>query len=410
MARFTYKAKKGVSETVEGIVDADSQEEALSKLTAQKLFPISIVEASQPSIKKAAAAKPARRIKISRRVNSREVLIFTQKLATLMRAKVDLLSSLRVLYEQTENTRLKEIILEIYDSIKEGKTFSESMGHFPKIFSPLFINIIKAGEATGRLDYALEQISEFLHREETLKTKILVALAYPALLLSVGLVSIFVMINFVIPKLRPLFESMGKDLPLITRIILNASTFSNKTWFWILGLVIIFVIFIYYKKGASFYNNMARKIKLKIPVIKRLIYNQELVQFSKSLSLLLNSGVVALKSLEIATLTLENPKLKAELKQVCEEVASGESISKKMDSLTSLPKFFTKMIAVGEESGRLGEVLEEISRSYTQQIESDITLISALIEPILILVLGVILGTIVLSILLPTFQVTQMVH
>jgi type II secretory pathway component PulF len=345
-----------------------------------------------------------------KKVTVKEVLVFTQKLTTLSRAKVELLSSIKILYEQTESPRFKEVILEVYNGTKEGKPFSESLSHFPGVFSPLYVNLVRSGEASGHLDVALEQVSEFLYREESLKSKILVAMAYPALLLSVGLVSIFVLINFVIPKLKPMFDGLGGKLPLITKIILNLSALSNKSWVYIFGALAAAVAFLYFQKGSKFFGGIIRNVKMHLPVVSRLSRNQEMTHFARSLGLLLNSGVAALKAIEIATLTVENPRSKEELKKVYQEVAQGQRLSKSMEDHTHLPSFFVKMVAVGEESGRLGEVLEEIARSYTQQLEGDIALISSLIEPILILSLGLVLGTIVLAILLPTFQVTQIVH
>jgi type II secretory pathway component PulF len=203
---------------------------------------------------------------------------------------------------------------------------------------------------------------------------------------------------------------MGQELPLITQIVLSISSFSSKTWFWFLGVVVILCALAYNRRGIPLYHNFARKLKANLPVVKRLIKNQELAHFSRALALLLNSGVVALKSLEISTLTVEDPKLKEGLKLVYKDVAAGSSISRSMETHTNLPKFFTRMIAVGEESGRLGEVLQEILESYSRQIDADIMLISSLLEPVLILGLGLVLGTIVLSVLLPTFQITQMVR
>lgn len=413
MPTFKYKAKKGLDRIIESTIDADNEDDVLNKLTAQGLFPVSIEKASSKSPAKNPKFSPGN-IKIkfssSKKITSRDILQFTQKLATLTRAKVELLASLKTLYEQTEKESLKNIILELYNATKEGKTFSQSLENFPQHFSPLFINLIKAGEASGHLDAALEQINDFLRREDSLKTKIAISLAYPALLLLVGLATIFVLINFVIPKLRPIFAGLGDKLPLITKVVLNLSIASQKSWYWIIGVIIGAAIFIYYQKGSSVFKKIGRTLRLNLPVISRLTKNQELNYFSRSLGLLLGSGVSALKSLEIATLTVEDPKLHAQLKKVCQEVASGSKISNSLETLTSLPSFFVKMVAVGEESGRLGEVLDEAARSYMQQIEEDIALISSLIEPVLILGLGLILGTIVLAIMLPTFQVTQLVH
>jgi type II secretory pathway component PulF len=414
MASFTYRAKQGLNQDVEGQIEANNQKEALNKLIAQGLFPVSIKEtAPRPPAQtapKKTPSPPQAPKKVRKRITSKEVLVFTQKLATLTRAKVGLFSALKIIYDQTENETFREILLEINNGIKEGKAFSESLGRFPGVFPPIFVNVVRSGETSGRLDSALDQISEFLSREESLKTRIVVALAYPALLSVVGLISIFVLINFVIPKLKPMFASLGKDLPLITKIVLNFSAFSNKVWLWIFVAAAAPAVFIYYKKGSRFFAGLAMALKTRLPVVKRLVKNQELAHFSRSLAMLLNSGVAALKALEIATPTIEEPVLRRELENVCANVAAGESLSKSLGDLTGLPAFFVKMIAVGEESGRLDGVLLEISRSYTQQIEADIALVSSLIEPVLILTLGLILGTIVLSILLPIFQVTQVIR
>ncbi len=408
MPNYYYKAKHGLEETLEGSIEAANQDEALQKLIAKGLFPITIKESSL-SAKKAAKKF---RMKIGPdKIKSGELLTFIRKLATLTRAKVELLSSLKILYEQTENERFKAIVLDLYNATKEGKPFSESLARYPDVFSFILVNIVRAGEASGHLDASLDQIAEFMQREEGLKNKILVALAYPGLLLMVGVVSIFVLINFVIPKLKPIFDSLGaKELPLITKIILNISVISQKSW-WIFAIAFaILAVIIYQQKGLPYFKTMAGKLKSSLPIVKNLSVNQELAHFSRSLALLLTSGVPALRSLEIVTPSIENKALKEGLKKVCQQVAAGKTISKSMEESTGLPTFFTKMVAVGEESGRLSEVLTELSRSYTQQIESDIVLVSSLIEPVLILTLGLVLGTIVLSILLPTFQVTQMVR
>lgn len=408
MPKFIYKAKKGLYQVIEGEIEAENKDDAINKLTSQELFLVSINEAYVAVADCSAKAKKANIFR--KKITQKEILNFTQKLTTLVRARVELLSSLRILYEQADNLTFRDIILEIYNSTKEGKAFSKSLERFPKLFPSLYVNLIKTGETSGKLDFALEQISDFLMHEDNLRAKIKVALAYPILLLFVGLASIFVLINFVVPRLKPLFANLGKDLPFITKVILNLSEFSSKTWLGVGVVIGVIILFLYYKKGSNVFNLFLIKMKMCIPIVKRLAKNQELAQFSRAFGLLLKSGVPALKSLEISIPTINNPQLKEELNKVCLEVASGQGLSKSMASFTGLPKFFIKMIAVGEESGRLTEVLEEIYASCSQEIEADIALITSLIEPVLILILGLILGTIVLSILLPTFQITQMVR
>jgi len=413
MPLFRYKAKKDLDQVVEGFIEAANKEEAIAKIGETGLFPVFVKEegiSSDAAKEQKPNAPLAGFTGRRKRITSAEILEFTRKLTTLIRARVELIESLRILYEQTDNVNFREIIFALFNSIKAGGSFSQSLEIFPKVFSPIFVSLIKAGEASGRLDIALEQISEFLSRQESLKKKIMVALAYPALLLCVGIASIFVLINFVIPRLKPIFAGLGDKLPLITKIVLAVSQYSSKFWIPLCSGIFLICALIYARRGSSVFAAAFKKIRKHIPVVKRLVKNQELNMFARSFCLLLKSGVPALNSLSISLESVEDSTLKAGLKKVTAEIASGETISKSMGKFTGLPVFFIKMIAVGEESGRIAEVLEEISDSYAEQIESDIALISSLIEPVLILSLGVVLGTIVLAVLLPTFQVTQMVH
>ncbi|MCK4994245.1 MAG: type II secretion system F family protein [Candidatus Omnitrophica bacterium] len=407
---FSYKAKKGLGEVENGTIIAENQQEALSKLTEKGLFPVSI-EAVGPRISNQKTALVGKKkFFLSKRITSRQIVVFTQKLTTLVRAKVELLHALKIIHEQTEDPAFQGIILEIYNFTKEGKVFSESLTYFPKIFSNFYINVIKAGETSGELDAALEQISDFITKQEALKQKVLLALAYPGLLLFVGIVSIFILMNFVIPQLRPIFDNSNVELPLITKIILNISSLSNSSR--LIGLmgVVMSAVFLYYKRESLLMKRIIRVFKTKVPIISRIIKNQDLTNFSHSLFLLVKSKVPALKALEVVVPGLEDDVLKGELVEVCQQVASGQRLSTSMEALTSLPNFFTKMLAVGEESGRLTEVLEEITLSYSNQVDSDVALVSSLVEPVLILFLGVIMGTIVLAILIPTFQMSQIAN
>jgi type IV pilus assembly protein PilC len=260
------------------------------------------------------------------------------------------------------------------------------------------------------LDHSFKQITIYLARDEALKTKIKVALAYPVLLLVMGFCSIFVLITFVVPKLKPIFESERNNLPALTKVVFGLSEFAQEHWVWLFIAAAIIYVLIYMRKGSSFFPILARNLGMKIPLIKKIINNKELVNFSSSLSLLLNSGVSALSSLEISSRILDDQLLKEQMKKVYLEISSGQGLAKSMGEYTGLPRFFIKMLSVGEETGRLGEVLDEISFSCNQQLEADLAVVSALIEPILILFLGLVIGTIVLAVLLPTFQITQAVR
>lgn len=410
--KYLYKAKKGVDKNVQGEIEAVNADDALNKLCAEGLFPVSIEPAplSQEQLQAQKTRRQKRPFGFGSRISSRQLLMFTQKLSTLVRAKVELLVALRVLHEQTDNPAFQKVILELYNDTKTGKLFSDSLARFPHVFPSMFTNIIKAGEASGSLDKALDQIHNFLSREDVLRNKVTVALAYPAVLLVVGIGSIFVLINFVIPKLKPVLEGFGKELPVITKMIFSLSDVSHKVWLIVLAAIAAVILAACSRKGKVIAGKINRAMIMRVPVINGVVRNQELEHFARSLGLLLESGVPALRALEIVTPQAYDPRLRKEFQAVCAQVAAGQSLAKSVDLYTTLPGFFTKMIAIGEESGRLVEVLDEIARSYSQQIESDIALISSLLEPVLILVMGGILGTIVLAILIPMFQLTQIIR
>ena len=377
----------------------------------QGLFPVRIEPVRiGPSAAGQPQAKRLSQARTRRRVASKDILLFTQQLTTLVRAQVDLLSAVGILHDQAEEGRLRQILGEVVEATKGGQTFSESLGRFPEVFSPLFVNIVKAGEASGKLDAALQQLGESLGRDDALKRKVRSALAYPALLLLVGLGSLLVLMTFVVPKLESLFLDLGGELPIMTRAVLMMSHLCRRGAIWVILLGAGGAGIVIRHRGGAIIGQAAGRLMRRLPVVKRLIVNQELLHVASSLNLLLRSGVPALGSLQLVTPSLGDPRLRAQMSRACERVALGESVSKSVGAEGALPPFFVKMIAVGEESGRLDDVLEEIARSFEQQIEADITTISSLIEPVLILGMGSILGAIVLSILLPIFQITQTVR
>ena len=409
--KFTYKAKSNVDKVAEGTIDAPGQAEALDLLWKEGLFPLEIApcrETGQP-VKDTRGRKRMFLKGLPKTVPARQIQIFTQKLSTLIRSRVDLLSALKIVHEQTDHPLIKEVVSALSVMIREGKTLSESLGYYSKVFSPLYVNIIRAGESSGSLNSALEQIGEFQKREEALRNKVSLALAYPAMLLFMGMASVFVLINFVIPRLKPIFDNLGEDIPLMTKIVFHMSEISQRSWAVIAGVVLAAGILTYFYKGNVFLKRILRRGVRFIPIIKKITQNQELAYFSRSMGMLLKSGVPAIKSVATTIPGIEDTNLREGLERSLKKIAAGESLFKSLQDIKGFPSFFTSMIAVGEQSGRLTEIFDELSRSCTQEIETDISLLSALLEPLLILILGLILGALVISILIPLFQLTQMV-
>ena len=415
MPKFKYKAKKGINEIVEGVISADNDTDALNKLAQQNLFPIEVklqvagASSAGGSLKKDISKTKGLNFLKQDKIRTKDILLFTQKLATLSRAKMELLPSLKVLYDQSDSPAFKNIILKVYNKIKEGEVFSESLQRFPEVFPPLFISIVKAGEATGSMDVALTQLTSFMQTQESLKGKVLGALIYPAILFFIGMISVGVILNFVVPRLKVMFLDFGDKIPIMTKIILRTSDFTVQYGSWVILVVAVVALILYYR-GAKIFGRFFKWLLRRLPIIKNLLQNQELASFSRSLSLLISRGVTPLQSLEIASLSIRNTRIVRELKEATRMIREGQSISESMGSFKSLPSFFIKMIEIGEESGRLDEVLAEVADSYNNQVESDIAMVTSVLEPVLILSIGVVLGGIVLAILLPIFQITQMIR
>ena len=407
MPTYTYLAKKNLNEKVEGIIMADSQDNAVDKLIEMGLSPIKVEPlVTAPSKEKGDTLS---RILSGGRLSQKDLYIFTSQLKSLMNARVDLLKALSILYGQADKEKLKNLILDLHSTIKNGATFSQALSHHPNFFPSIYINLIKTGEASGRLDEVLGELDKFLSREEEFKMHVRTALAYPILMVSVGIVVIFVLFSYVIPKLSSIFSDFDYKLPLPTLIMLQVSGFF-KSWWWtlVVGAGVLIGVLAQMSK-----NPLGRAkldwFKLHIPVVGSLILKQALARFCSTLSLLIRSGLPAFQALNVAIPTLENAVFIRELEIVKKEVLEGTSMASSMKKVSFFPSFLIQMVSVGEEGGKLEGILNEVSNIYSQEIDAKLKVITSLLEPMIILVLGVVLGSVVLAMLLPIFEINMLV-
>ena len=406
MPKFIYKAKRGLKETLEGVIGAENREAAVARLSADGLTPISVE--LQVGVK--GGAQPIKPVSVFsfRKLGLKELNIFTQQLKTLVRSKVELLSSLGILFRQADNPALKEIIYNLQNTVKDGQTFSEGMSKYPGFFPLLYVNIIKAGEASGRLDESLSQLSDFLEKEQDLKMKVSTALAYPLLMVLVGLGTVFVLFSFVIPRLIGIFEDFQAVLPLPTRILLKISYIMQHGWFLIIGFLIL-AFFVVRRQNIASKNYLWDALKIKLPLLGELTRKQAISRFAHTLALLLRSGTPALQSLKIAIPTLENSIYIKQMEPIHKKVLAGASLSESLAEVEFIPAFIIQMITVGEKGGRLEDVLNEIYSAYTLETDAILKIITSLIEPLVILCLGLVLGLIILAMLLPIFQINMLI-
>lgn len=399
MAIYVYKAKKGPSEIIEGTIEAATETSALTKLTGLGYYPISIAKEGAGR-----SGGPAT-INFFKRVRLHDLSIFTRQMSDLLDSGLTLLDSLNVAYQQTENKYFQGIIRDIRDHVRDGRPFSEALKKHPSVFSSLYVSMTRSGETGGMLDDILARLASFAETREQLQTKVKSALAYPAVMACVGLITIVILITFVIPKIVSMFEDLGQSLPLPTAVLISISRFSTSYWYIVAGCAALFV-FAWSRIAKTKDGRIAIDgLKLRMPIIGDLIKKSEIATFSRTLGTLLQNGVPILESLDVVASTMQNAVLKAEIAQTYIDVRDGKGLSRSLSQKKNFPAFAINMIAVGEEGGGLEKALFKVADSYERETDNVIKTITSLLEPFLILSMGLVVGFIVVSMLLPIFQI-----
>lgn len=402
MPLFHYLAKDGVR-NIEGTLDAQSRQEAVDKLHQQGYIPVRVEEKTP-----AAAEKTASPQRVSGgRIKSKEITVFSRQLASLIKSGVPILRGLRIISEQSDNPALRRILEDIHGSVKEGEALSDTFASYPKIFPVLYTAMVRSGEASGTLQDVLVRVADYRQKEEEIFSRVRAALAYPGLMAFVGAGTIIFMLTFVMPRMLRLFSRLGQELPLPTKILIAVSGFIQQWWPAILlgGAVFVFVG----KQGTKTKAQrlMLSRLILRLPVLKDFVQKSELARFSRTLELLVKSRVPIIKAIKITIPTLNNESLREELTRCSKELEEGGAFGKSLEKSKLFPGFMTSLIIVGEESGKLDEALSEIAASYERDTEEAVRILTALIEPLIILVMGLVVGFIVVAMLLPVFQMNM---
>jgi len=404
---FKYKAKKNLNEVVEGKIEMGNIESVLEDLQRKGLVPISIEPVKSQHAQAVSNNQGQDAISLpTGKWGTKQLILFTQKLYNLINSRVELLSALRLLEKDCKNRTERLLIGDIIKNIKDGLSFSGCLSRYKQYFPPLYINIIHTGETTGKLKDSLSQLLDYLRRFDDLKNKVKQALAYPIFMTIVGIGTIFVMLTFVLPRLAGMFDDFQAQLPLPTLILLNISNFLKANWLYVIVFLVVLILFLKRKIGGETFLG---RLKYYIPIAKNIIYKQSVANFSRSLSILLKSGVNLLSALSDAGPIMGNPIHVAQLELVRKDISEGMPFSDSLSKFKIFPDFFISMVRVGEEGGRLDSVLSDISESYEKEIESDLKTVSSLIEPAIILSLGLVIGFMVIAMLLPIFDMNSLV-
>ncbi|GIW46527.1 MAG: type II secretion system protein GspF [Deltaproteobacteria bacterium] len=398
MPVYKYKAINEKGKTLQGIIDAESPKAATEKLKRQGIFLSSLKEVKEEKTK---------RFFLFRGISTSELAVTTRQFSTLISAGLPLEASLVALSEQTDDPRLKQVLTQVKDRISEGSSLTNALKEHKNIFSDLYINMVKAGEASGTLDIVLLRLADFLEKQAALYSRIKSALIYPLFMFLIGSGVLFFMMTYVIPKIARIFEESGKALPLITVILIEISTFLSEN-----PLIILFILtgiaFMLYRFSKTRRGKaIIDRLVLRLPIFGKIARMVIISRFTRTLGTLLGSGIPLLEALEISEAILGNSVYIEKLRSIRENVREGTSLARPLRESGIFPPLMTRMITVGEQTGELEEMLVKVADIYDMQIETSVSTLTSLLEPIMILVMGVVVGFIVFAILLPIFDLTS---
>lgn len=411
MPVFLYKAIDKFGKEIAADVEAANYDEAIKKVRSSGYFPTQVTAKKEKKAGSGAKGIPSSKkgLEIDLRipflgigvVKSKEVTAFTRQLSTLISAGLPLVRSLNILREQSRHIALKEVLGALSQQVEAGGTFSDALLKHPKIFSKLYVNTVKAGEAGGVLEIVLSRLADFNEKSERLRSRIRAALVYPFLVIGVALLVLVFLMIFVIPKFMELFEELGTELPLPTLILMKISDFLHNGW--VIGIVFIIILYIFYRFLKRFYafNVFEDTVKLHLPVFGVLAQKVAIARFSRTLGTLISSGVPILQALTITKDTAGNEVVARSLTAVHDSIREGESIAGPLAKTRVFPLMVVNMINVGEETGSLDQMLNRIADTYDEEVNVTVNALTSLLEPLLILFMGIVVGSIVISMFLP---------
>jgi general secretion pathway protein F len=408
MAVYEFRGiQVATGKSVKGFRDADNAKSLRGVLRKEGVL---LTLATEENKKKDTDKRKLDLFAFFRRPSTGDVAIMTRQLATLVRAGVPLVDSVAALTEQVEKEVLVRVLTELRENLNEGTSFAKSLARHPQVFPPLYVNMVAAGEASGTLEAVLERLADFMEGQARLKGKVSAALAYPILMVVIGGLLVGVLMVAVVPKVTSIFNSLGHALPWYTRLLIFVSDTLAGFWWAILGVVVGGIYLFRRWKKTPVGRLRWDTIRLKLPIFGKLNLLVAVARFSRTLATLLSSGVQLLQAMEIGINVLENARLEQVVKEAIGSIREGESIAVPLKRSGVFPPMMTHMIAVGEKSGQLEAMLENVSRSYEADVETRVVALTSLLEPIMIVALGGAVGFIAMSILMPLLQMNELVE
>ncbi len=400
MPLFQYTARTLKGELVNDKIELPSRDDVIAHLRKNRMVVVQVRQAP------AEFKLP----KLGSGIKTRDVVVFTRQFATMINAGLPLVQALDILAQQTENKRLSDTTRQVVYDVESGHTLADALRKHPKAYSDLYVNMVAAGEAGGILDTILVRLAQFLEKNDAIVRKVKGAMIYPAVIISVAVIAISVLLIFVIPTFQNMFASVNLDLPLPTRVVIGMSNVLKHYWWAIIGVMVgsVFMINRYYKTAPG--RLQIDALLLRLPVLGDVIRKAAVSRFTRTLSTLISSGVSILDGLEITARTAGNMVIHNAVMESRASIAGGETIAAPLQKSAVFPPMVISMIAVGEQTGGLDEMLSKIADFYDDEVDAAVSALLSLMEPIMIVVLGVIVGGMVVAMYLPIFDMVNAVQ
>lgn len=393
MKNFVWKGKTRQGKSQTGQITANTKEEVIETLRKQKI----IVTSVKPK------AKEIKLPTIGTGVKQAELGVFTRQLSVMIDAGLPIVQCLDILAGSQDNKRFQEILYKVKANVEEGLTFADSLRKFPKVFDALYCNLIEAGETGGIMDTILQRLSTYIEKSVALKRQVKSAMTYPAVIISIAVIVVIVLMIWVIPTFAEIFTGLGAELPGMTLFVINLSHFVKSYILIIIAVIIGIGVMLYYYYQTKSGRLLMDKILLNAPIFGELTRKIVIARFSRTLGTLISSGVSILDALEITARTSGNAIIEKAILQVRESISEGKTIAEPLRETDQFPPMVVSMVGVGEQTGALDTMLQKIADFYEEEVDVAVANLTALMEPLMIVVLGVIIGFIVIAMYMPQF-------
>ena len=408
MPVYTYNALNGHGKTAKGVINADNARAARTKLRQSGLFPTELIETQEADSQQQSRGR--RDIQLLRRVRPQDVTIMTRQFATLLAANLTVVESLTALIEQTENSALQKTLIQVRESVNEGSSLALALDQHRRVFSSLFINMVRAGEASGALPLILLRLADFSERQLDTRKRITAKMYYPLFMVLVGALVLLALLTYVVPTVTTIFDNMRQTLPLPTVVLIAVSDFLRAFW-WLLGGGMVAVALAVQRYGQTERGTLRFDTwKMRLPLIGKLIVKLAMSRFTRTLGILLHSSIPLLDALDISGAVVNNTVLSQAIATAKDAIREGADIASPLRASGYFPPLVSHMISIGERSGQLEDMLLRVADAYDNEVATTVEGLTSLVEPVIIVVMALVVFAIMLAVLLPIFELNSIVR